>query len=183
MAAISKRQAISISAVGAVVILSIALWAFAPWTLFTNKTVDESLPSAAPSPSGSSSGSAATPPVQNTKLFSGPFQSYEHPTSGTAELIATAAGKQVVRLANFETSNGPDVRVWLASAEANNAEDADAGKHVDLGELKGNKGNQNYEVPQSASDNNWKSVVIWCDRFSVAFGAAPLNPPTPTPAV
>ena len=46
--------------------------------------------------------------------------------------------------------------------------------YVDLGGLKGNIGDQNYEIPADVDLSQYQSVVIWCDRFNVAFGAADL---------
>ena len=85
-------------------------------------------------------------------------------------------GKRLLRLSNFETSNGPDVHVYLLAAEVakDNATVKEAG-FIDLGSLKGNKGDQNYEVPADADLNKYKSVSIWCARFGVNFGAASLG--------
>ena len=80
----------------------------------------------------------------------------------------------------FKTSDGPDVKVWLSVNPASKAEGARDAKYVDLGDLKGTVGNQNYPVPAAAADQTWGSVVIWCDRFSVPFGAADLKPAPPT---
>ena len=84
-----------------------------------------------------------------------------------------ADGKQILRLTNFETSNGPDVHVYLVAAEVakDNATVKQAG-FIDLGSLKGNKGDQNYAVPADADLNKYKSVSIWYARFGVNFGAA-----------
>lgn len=178
----------AIIAVGVVVAFVIAMWAFQPWKLFTSTTVNEPVPlassipvvdgSPSPVPSGST---APVPQVGNVTLFAGQFQSYEHETTGTATMLRTADGQTVVRLSDFKTSDGPDVHVWLTEAPANKADAANNGKYVDLGVLKGNVGNQNYTVPPVAVAGNWSSVVIWCDRFSVPFGAAPLTPAAPTP--
>jgi hypothetical protein len=80
-----------------------------------------------------------------------------------------------VGLTNFETSNGPDVRVYLVAAEdAKDNETVKKAGFIDLGSMKGNKGDQNYDVPADADLNKYRSVSIWCRRFSVNFGAASL---------
>lgn len=174
----SQRKPIIIT--GAVVVavaLVLGLYLFQPWALFTNKQVNEALPADLSSSAESAgSGASAKPaPVGPVTVGTGSFTSFEHETTGTAALIKGSNGKQLLRLSDFETSNGPDVKVWLSVNPASDAEDARGAKYVDLGELKGNIGNQNYELPAAANGTKWNSVVIWCDRFSAAFGAANLK--------
>ena len=80
--------------------------------------------------------------------------------------------QRFLRFEDFATDNGPDLNVYLSSAPA----DAPAGEFdddfVDLGDLKGNVGAQNYEIPTSVDLSHHSTVVIWCVRFRVAFGAA-----------
>lgn len=165
--------------VAAVVVIAILLYLFQPWALFTNKQVNEELPTG-PSTSASPGVSTSGTPAANVTLSSGSFISYEHTTTGKATLIRLGDGRTVLRLTDFETSNGPDVKVWLSVNPASKGEDARDAKYVNLGDLKGNVGNQNYIVPESATGQQWKSVVIWCDRFSVPFGAADLEAAAPT---
>jgi hypothetical protein len=103
------------------------------------------------------------------------FHDGAHTTKGSATLYELAGGSHVLRLTNFETSNGPDVHVLLG--KASDATDNDTVKnagYVDLGSLKGNIGDQNYEVPSDLQLADYNSVTIWCKRFSVNFGTAPL---------
>ncbi len=186
MASTRKKSVIAVVVGLCLVVAGIALWAFAPWTAFVDKNVDEQVPDAptvtAPATAPTSTTSQApVPQVGNVVLASGTFRSFEHETNGKATLLRTADGNTVVRLTDFKTSNGPDVRVWLSQASASKADNADSGTYLDLGELKGNVGNQNYVVPKDAADGDWHTVVIWCERFSVAFGAADLNPVAPSP--
>lgn len=160
-----------------VVLLIVGLYLFQPWAFFANKQVNEELPSSGVTSSSSPGSSDAPKPLLT--LASGPFRSYEHETTGTASLIRLPDGSRVVRLTDFKTSNGPDVKVWLSVNPASKATSARDSKYVDLGEMKGNVGNQNYPVPADAAEETWASVVIWCDRFSVPFGAANLEPATP----
>jgi hypothetical protein len=109
-------------------------------------------------------------------LGKGDFRGLAHETKGLAAVYQLPDGKRLLRLSNFETSNGPDVHVYLVAAEVakDNATVKQAG-FIDLGSLKGNKGDQNYEVPADADLNKYKSVSIWCARFGVNFGAATLG--------
>jgi len=117
--------------------------------------------------------SAAAAP---TALQSGSFQSGAHSTSGTATLYKLDDGTTVLRLTDFRTSNGPAVHVYLTAATnvASNG-DVTSGKFVDLGDLKANIGNQNYEVPSDIDLSQYHGVSIWCSRFSVNFGYAKLQ--------
>jgi hypothetical protein len=87
-----------------------------------------------------------------------------------------ADGKRVLRFTNFETSNGPDVRVYLVAAD--DAKDSDTVKKagfVEIGSLKGNIGDQNYDLPSDLDLSKYRAVTIWCKRFSVNFATAPLS--------
>lgn len=108
-------------------------------------------------------------------LASGRFHSNAHQTSGLATIYRLPDGGRVLRLTQFTTSNGPDVRVYLVAA--GDVQDEAAAKQagfVDLGALKGNVGDQNYELPADLDLTKYRAVSIWCRRFSVNFGAAPL---------
>lgn len=45
---------------------------------------------------------------------------------------------------------------------------------ADLGPIEGNLGNRAYEIPAGVDLSGYRSVSLWCVRFSVSFGAAPL---------
>ena len=98
-----------------------------------------------------------------------------HETRGTAAIYELPDGKRVLRLTGFETSNGPDVRVFLGAAgDANDNDTVTNAGYVELGSLKGNIGDQNYEIPSDIKLADYHSVTIWCKRFGVNFGTAPL---------
>jgi hypothetical protein len=86
-------------------------------------------------------------------------------------------GKRLVRFTTFDTSNGPDVHVYLVAApDAKDNETVTQAGFVDLGAMKGNRGDQNYEVPTNIDLSQYQSVTIWCRRFGVNFATAPLIP-------
>ncbi len=172
----STKRTVVLAVVAVVVVVgAVALWAFAPWKAFTNKTVNEALPSTsatAPSP-----GQTDIPqPSGPITLAAGTFRSYEHATTGTAKIVQVAQGNNVLRLDNFKTSDGPDVRVWLSVKSADAADGAQNAKYLDLGIMKGNIGNQNYVIPVGTQFTEYRSVIIWCKRFRTPFGAAELIP-------
>ncbi|MFE0579706.1 MULTISPECIES: DM13 domain-containing protein [unclassified Streptomyces] len=165
--------------------LAVGLYLFQPWKLWQDETVSEALPTAAPSapsaPGGSASESASAAPAAPATprtLSQGSFISHEHDTKGTAKVVRLADGSHVLRLEGLDTSNGPDLRVWLTDAPVKEGVAGwrvfDDGKYVSLGKLKGNKGDQNYEIPADVNLADYSSVAIWCDRFDVSFGAAEL---------
>ena len=90
-------------------------------------------------------------------------------------MFQLADGKKTLRLTNFETSNGPDVHVYLvAAADAKDNDTVKTAGFVDLGSLKGNIGDQNYDVPANVDLAKYRAATIWCARFNVNFGTAPL---------
>lgn len=105
---------------------------------------------------------------------SGTFIDRSHPAEGTAEVLGDGTGQRFLRFEDFATDNGPDLNVYLSTA----APDGPAGEFdddfIDLGDLKGNIGPQNYEIPEDVDLDRYTTVVIWCVRFGVAFGAAEL---------
>lgn len=115
---------------------------------------------------------------QAKTLETGTFHGKVHQTSGRATIYQEENGKLVLRLTNFKTSNGPDVHVILIAAK--DADD-DANflksdtQRVELGALKGNEGDQNYEIPAGTDLAKFQTVSIYCERFNANFGAAPLQ--------
>ncbi len=110
-----------------------------------------------------------------TVLLRGQWVGLEHDTSGSVAVVQTAAGRQLV-FEDLRTSNGPDLRVYLSPKAAQ--PDSWGGYNtggVQLGRLKGNVGTQTYEIPASVDLDSLRTAVIWCERFSVGFGAADLH--------
>lgn len=144
--------------------LAIAWYAFRPELLFVNQQVDEKFPAGAQVGSNPSA------------LAKGSFKSLAHETKGVATIFQLADGKQTLRLTEFETSNGPDVHVYLTAAEVEKGSDAiKTAGFIDLGSMKGNQGDQNYEIPAGTDLGRYRNVTIWCARFGVNFGLAPLS--------
>lgn len=111
-----------------------------------------------------------------TVLSSGQFHSVAHETQGRATLHRLPDGRVVLRLTDFATSNGPDVRVYLVAApDAADDETVTRAGFVELGKLKGTDGDQNYDVPPGLDLNKYRAATIWCRRFSVNFATAPLT--------
>jgi hypothetical protein len=109
-------------------------------------------------------------------LAKGEFHKADKAGSGTVTIYQSADGKRVLRLTNFSVDNGPDLHVRLIAADdAKNTTSVAKTPHIKLGKLKGNRGNQNYDVPENVDLGTYRAVSIWCNRFSVNFAAAPLK--------
>jgi electron transfer DM13 len=124
--------------------------------------------SATPTPRATPSPSPSAPPVARSGSFHGADDF--HFGRGTAHLLETEPGVFVVRLADFEVRNGPDLYVYLSPSA-----DGYAKPSVELGPLKADKGNQNYAIPPGVDPTAARSVVIWCKQFSVLFATAPFD--------
>ncbi|MFF4603673.1 DM13 domain-containing protein [Streptomyces sp. NPDC001339] len=182
---LSRRTVVPVLLV-LIVAAGIGLYLFQPWKAFTKNEVNEALPVAtAPSaPAGSPKqpdSSRQTDPSRNADLSrnalaQGRFVTHEHATSGTARTVRLADGGHVLRLEDLKTSDGPDVRVYLSTREADAVKTGLGDGALELGKLKGNLGNQNYAVPAGTDLSKFRSAVLWCQRFSVSFGAADLSP-------
>ncbi len=166
----------------AAVVLAVGLWAFEPWRLWTSSEIDEPLPTVA-SDTGDD-GSVREPDPQQggmekpevVELAEGEFEDAEHDTSGTVRVIELSDGSRFVRFEDLAGSDGPDLHVWITDQPSGGDWGSyDDGRYVKLGELKATHGNQNYEIPDDADLSGLTSVVIWCDRFNVAFGTAPVE--------
>lgn len=147
-----------------VIALLVVWYVFRPERLIVNHRVHEKMP-------------AATNGSDAQTLASGIFHSVLHPTSGTATIYHIGNGMRILRLTNFRTSNGPDVHIYMVAEE--DAKDSASVLRVgfiDLGSMKGNIGEQNYALGPDVDLSKYRAVSVWCKRFAVNFGAAPLIP-------
>ena len=172
-----------VSSLSAAAFIGVAVWlvffVFAFHLLFIDDKVDEANPFAVSSPSATSPASVggsppATVAVAARETHRGTFVDRSHPASGVATVI-TDGSKSFLRFEDFETDNGPDLFVYLsAGVTATSPAGALDDDFIDLGKLKGNIGAQNYEIPAGTDLAKYKTVVIWCKRFTTAFGASDL---------
>lgn len=169
---------------GGAILVAAALAIFQPWLLVVDVRVNDALPSIAPIPTSTSSSSPT--PTGPRVLVSGTFISHEHSTTGSASIVENPDGTRVLAISGLDTSNGPDLHVWLSAADVVEGVDgwhtAGSAPFIDLGPLAGNLGDQVYDIPTDADLGSIRSVTIWCVRFSVSFGAAQLVPPPGTTA-
>jgi Electron transfer DM13 len=173
-----SRNGMLVTAIGLVIgagAVYLVFFVFALQTLFIDKSVDEAGPVFAADAGETVPDSGTEISFGPETIVSGSFVDRSHPSSGAALVLGDGSGQRFLRFEDFATDNGPDLNVYLSTAPA----DAPAGEFdddfVDLGDLKGNIGDQNYEIPLDVDLDRYTTVVIWCVRFGVAFGAADLT--------
>lgn len=179
-----RRGAVA-SAVLVIAAIAFGLVWFQPQRLFIDKRLDEALPEVAgeadrQTDQGGSATSPGTQVAPDEKvgpriLRKGSFRSLEHATSGKASIVRLEDGRKFLRFENLATSNGPDLRVYLSEVPASDDWYAYGERFIDLGPLKGNLGSQNYLLPGGTDLSRYESAVVWCRRFTVGFGVAPLD--------
>lgn len=169
------------------IIGAIAWWLLSP--LWVTNEVNESLPTsviaANPTAIPLTNGvvtqplveAATQPPVSTEQILAqGSFYNLVHLSSGEALIYQLVDGSRILHLQNFSVDNGPDLYIYLVPIDPVSSEfGSEISGAYSLGKLKGNVGDQNYEIPADLDLSQYKSVVIWCQAFAVPFSAAPLT--------
>ena len=177
----SRRRWLWVAAAVAVAVVALVLLWFQPQKLFIDDRVDEAIPTATTAPSTDTGQAAGVDPTttvaasEPVELSRGEFISLDHGTSGVARVLELPDGRRIVRLEGLDTDNGPDLYLYLGANPADGDEGAFDDDYVNLGRLKGNQGDQNYDLPEGTDIAAYATVVVWCDRFDSAFGAADLT--------
>jgi hypothetical protein len=178
-----RRKQAAVALVAAVLLaVGVLVW-FQPQKLLIDERIEEALPAAGtPPPTAEAGGGASrpTPPPPTARrdavtVADGMFRSLDHATTGRAAALDLGDGTRVLRLEDLDTSNGPDLFLYLSVTPAGGPPDAYDDDFVSLGRLKANRGSQNYAIPADVDLRRYRSVVVWCRRFTSAFGAAPLR--------
>ena len=196
MLAANKRLWIGAAVVVAIAIAGFAWWLLAP--LFLDTEVQEEFPFAANAemPAGITMAEAEkvmatmakvdlpmTEPMMDTMkeaqaVKTGQFMGADsfHKGEGTATVYRLADGSGVLRMEDFKGTNGPDLRVILTPhPDPGSRDDVHQDGYIELGKLKGNIGNQNYDIPAETDLDTVGAVVIYCKPFRVIFSTAPLQ--------
>ena len=168
-----RSRRLRLPVLGAYVITAAVVGGYLGLTTLRDRVVDERVVTAGPRPTGTTmpADMTAREPAVNVELARGRFRSHEHETAGRASVVRLPNGRRFLTLTMFGTSAGPDLRVRLVPGDTH---DGGAPGAVDLGALKGNRGDQQYELPRDAAIAG-HTVVIWCRAFSAPFGSAGLR--------
>lgn len=181
---VMKRMHGSLKAIGAaalIVVAGVAWWLISP--LFIDKEVNEAIPTATQAMQadlGSAKQSEKPMAAKETVVpeaamksavkFSGSFVDGEPKHYAKGNVFTAADGdKTILRIEELDATNGPDLHLFLAKPGSKTAEG------INLGKLKGNKGSQNYTLPDEVDLSIYSKVVIYCKQFSVDFGYADLK--------
>jgi hypothetical protein len=160
LASLKAGRSIGLPILVGYVVAATAIGGYLAATTLNDKTVNEVVVMADPVPVAQADEPDKAPKPRNVLEAEGSFVSGEHTTRGTARVVRLANGRRVLTLTGFETDAGPDLRVRIGD--------------VDLGALKGNKGDQQYDLPRGLEPRN-HTVLIWCRAFSALFGSAELR--------
>ncbi len=192
MALLNKRNLTIAAIVIGIPALIVAWWLISP--LFLDSEVNEAFPVTAAAEDQTEIESTTTlgttdtttPPASTTPtsqpaagpttLLVGEFRDADasHRGTGTATIYELEDGSTLLRFEGFEVTNGPDLHVYLVP-HANPTSSEDLAGYVDLGSLKGNIGDQNYEIPEGVDISEFGSIVIYCVPFHVLFSIASLG--------
>ena len=181
-AQVLRRPSAWVVAGALALVVGAGLYWFQPWKIVTDREVKETLVAVPATRVPAVPAEESATPSRPALVRQGTFISHEHDTAGVARVIMNIDGSHRLELAGLATSNGPDLRVWLSDQPvltgARGWRVFDDGDWVELGRLKGNKGDQTYAIPADTDLDRLRSVTVWCKRFSVSFGAAELSPST-----
>lgn len=152
------RKAIPIAA-GIAVAAAVAAYALSPF--FMETEIYEEMPQ-----------TIQTDPGSGVTAYGGTFVGVNdgiHNAEGSARALPRSDDGYVLRLENFYSTPGPDLYVYLST-------DKGIDDHINLGSLKANRGDQNYEIPPGTDLDRYDHVLVWCKPFGVLFGSAQLQP-------
>jgi hypothetical protein len=164
-----RMPELRVPVLGTYLVVAAAAGVYLGRSQFVDDVVNERVVTVSPAPAPAAD---EDPTSRNVLLAGGEFESVAHSARGTAQAIRTPRGR-VLTLTDFEVDNGPDLRVYVVAGPARSEEEVD--EFTDLGALKGNKGDQQYKLPQELDLARPHTVVIWCRAFSVNFARAPLS--------
>jgi hypothetical protein len=175
LASLKAGRSIGLPILAGYLIAATAIGGYLASTTLVDRTVNETVVTGTPASemAATTEEDSATrePKPRNVEETRGTFRSGEHTTTGTARTIRLASGRRVLTLTGFETDAGPDLRVRIVPGDST---DGGSNRAVDLGALKGNKGDQQYDLPNELKPRD-HTVVIWCRAFSALFGSAELR--------
>jgi Electron transfer DM13 len=178
LASFKAGRSIGIPLLAGYLIAAIVTGGYLAATTLRDRVVDETVVTGTPAsampaaPADPEDLAEPKPEPVNVEESRGTFTAGEHATTGIARTVRLARdGRRVLTLTGFETAAGPDLRVRVVPGDGT---DGNAGGAIDLGALKGNRGDQQYDLPDGLRPGR-HTVLIWCRAFSALFGSARLK--------
>ena len=191
-----KKTIILAVVVIGILALALAWWLLSP--LFLNTTVEEEFPFSATAdmPVGMTQTEAENvmsgiakvnmeamedmpdEMAEAERVSSGSFRDADsfHKGSGSASIYRLPGGESVLRFEDLNVTNGPDLHVLLSThPDPTSKQELGEAGYITLGQLKGNRGNQNYDIPANTDLDSVGSVIIYCMPFHVIFSVALLQ--------
>lgn len=168
---VRRRRALLIPLAVGFGVVAVAVGLLVAIPTLRDKTVSEEVVTGAPATEAGPRGGSR--PAGNVELARGSLRSIAHPGRGTAAVVQLAGGGRRLTLTDFETDSGPDLRLYVSTKDP--ADGGELGEFRDLGALKGNVGDQQYELPGDLDLDRFSNVVVWCRAFSVGFTSAALQ--------
>ena len=157
-----KRWKIVVPA--ALIVLFVAWYVFRPVRPIVNRRVQEKLPA------------AETNSSNLQTLESGSFHSLLHPTQGTATVYRVGDGGRLLRFTNQHVERPGCSRLHGRRRRCERRRNCTARGLYRFGTDRGNVGDQKYALGSDVDLSKYRAVSVWCKRFSVNFGTAPLIP-------
>ena len=168
-----RRSHLRVPVLGAYLLTAVVVGGYLGRSQFLDDEVNEKVVTVTPATASPTEAEGGSERPRNVLIARGRFEPLAHEASGVATTVRRAEGGNVLTLTDFEVDNGPDLRVYLVAGPAR--DESEVQDYRDLGALKGNKGDQQYELPPGLDLGRYPTVVIWCRAFSVGFTRAPLR--------
>ena len=171
------RRGLRLPVLGTFAAIAIASAAIGYWTGFRDKKVDEDIIVATAEASERQKATALSggetrgerEPRGPVELAMGDFEGADgHAGTGVATVVRQADGARKLTFSRFDVDPGVQVEVYLTRGES------DVDDRVELGSLKGNVGDQQYEIPADADLTAYDTVILYCTPFTVRIAVAPL---------
>jgi hypothetical protein len=162
-----RARALRVPLVAGYLVTAVAIGGYLSWSTLHDRVADEDVVVGAPADGVPRAERAR----RNLQVASGTFESLEHPSEGSAAVVRLPSGRRVLTFREFSTAAGPDLRVRLVVGDTTDGASPGA---LDLGALKGNRGDQQYVLPAEADLRRHTTVVVWCRAFSAPFARAKL---------
>jgi hypothetical protein len=118
---------------------------------------------------------AAASVTISSELPSGDFIKKKKRLKGAWEVVQRGDRTFIVFGDDFRAANGPDLKIFLSPKSVSEVSGKTAvDGSINIGELKATKGTQEYEIPAGINLDDYSSVLVHCEAYSVLWGGGDL---------